>query len=611
MHRRCLLFLTFALTSTIALPAIAVETDLEVRDPSTIAKIGDTYWIYGTGAGVAQFSSHDRLHWTYRGPVFRTPPPWLVDAVPDNKNNIAWAPDVRYFDGLYHLYFAYSTIGSKTSAIGLAVNKTLDPSGWTDKGVVVASGSSTDFNTIDPCIFDDANGNPWLSFGSYFGGIKIMPIDPVTGMQSTTDRTIYSVAEHPQSSANSIEASAVYYHQGYYYLFVNWDACCAGSKSTYNIRIGRSKSVTGSYVDKSGKDTMDGGGSLFLGSIPDNGGGLPFDSEVGPGHAAILPDVDGDWFSCHYEWARDKQGATTVNVMKLTWGDDGWPSVDPGTQTASLPSGLTYRISNQESGLHLFASRADLLQETDDGVAAEVWRIDGDPARGYRITSVDSSLGLTAPDNAKPGDRIALRQFDKSLAQLWDALPSGDGCYAFKNKASGLCLDNPGGSHDAGQPIGLWTPNGLGPQAWRLEIQPDKQGIVPGAVYKLVHASSSLCLDDPSGSRTAGTVIGLWTDNAQVPQRWRISAVDGAYALLSQASGLYAAETPDGKLAFEVAGPTATAHWKLTPTVDGSYQIVNQATLHVLGAVAPDPGSKVELSGNVTGQSWEWFLVRE
>jgi hypothetical protein len=397
---------------------------------------------------------------------------------------------------------------------------------------VIASGSATDFNTIDPCIFEDAGGNPWLSFGSYFSGIKIIRIDPNTGKQSGADRNIYPVAEHPQSSNNSVEASAVYYHGGYYYLFVNWDACCAGSKSTYNIRIGRSKSVTGPYLDKDGKDMMQGGGSLFLGSLPDYGGGLPFDDEVGPGHAAILPDTDGDWFSCHYEWARDKNGATTVNVMKLTWNADGWPSVDAPKHTPPLPSGLTYKISNQESDLRLYAAGSEVVQETDDGTRAENWRIDGDAGTGYRITSSDNALSISAPDATKAGDRIILREKSESAAQLWSVEPVGGGFYRFTNKASKLFLDDPGGSHDAGHPIGLWHGNNLPPQSWRLEIQADAQGIVPGATHKLVLAAGNLCLDDPSGSRDPGTAIGLWTDNDQTPQRWRIApAGDGTYTM--------------------------------------------------------------------------------
>ena len=623
---RSVLPLAILATMSIAAPAIAYETDVEVRDPSTIVKAGGTYWIYGTGHGVSQFSSKDRKHWTFEGPVFATPPAWLKDAVPDNKNGVAWAPDIRYFNGLYHLYIAYSTIGSKRSAISLAVNKTLDPKGWTDAGVVVASSPSTDFNAIDPSIFVDADGKPWLSFGSYFGGIKVMPIDPSTGLQSTTDRTIYPIAEHPQSSANSIEASAVYFHRGYYYLFVNWDACCAGSKSTYNIRVGRSKSVTGPFVDKAGKDMMLGGGTLFLGSIPDTGAGLPFDDEVGPGHAAILPDTDGDWFSCHYEWAGDKQGATTVNVMKLTWVDDGWPAVDTDNSTPPLPSGLTYKISNQESDLRLFASRGDLLQETDDGTRAEIWRIDGvenslpfregqwvGPDKGYRVEAIDSGLCLTAPDDAKPGDKVKLQSATGSTTQLWSATPLGDGYYRFQNKASGLCLDNPGGSHEGGQPIGLWRANGQPPQAWRLEIQPNKDGIVPGALYKLVQVSSNLCLDDPDGTRAAGTVLGLWTDNAKTPQRWRIStAVDGSYTILSQAGGRYAGQASN-ELVFEENGLSARAHWKFAQGDDGSYRIVNQSTGHVLGTLAarPQPGAKLELNENGAGDSWRWHLVRE
>ena len=121
-----LLFLTLLLALT---PARALETDLTIHDPSTVVKSGGTYWVYGTGRGLPQFSSPDRLHWTFRGPVFAAAPAWVAETVPANKGNFAWAPDVHFFGGLWHLYYTYSSFGSKVSGIGVATNATLDPEG--------------------------------------------------------------------------------------------------------------------------------------------------------------------------------------------------------------------------------------------------------------------------------------------------------------------------------------------------------------------------------------------------------------------------------------------------------------------------------------------------
>jgi len=610
------LFSTWSFHAGQAFASPGTETDCLTRDPSTIVKAGDTYWIYGTGVGVSQFSSTDKFHWTYRGQVFTNPPDWVAKLVPENKDGIAWAPDIRLFNGTYYLYYSYSTIGRKNSGIGVATNKTLDPKGWVDRGIVIHSGPETDFNTIDPCIFDDSSGAPWLSFGSYFSGIKIIKIDPATGMQSTQDPNIYPVAEHPQSPANSIEASAVYFHDGYYYLFVNWDACCAGFRSTYNIRIGRSTAVTGPYLDKSGKDMMLGGGSLFLGSSPDFGDGLPFDDEVGPGHAAIVEDTDGYWFSCHYEAARDKGGATTVNVMKLTWGPDGWPSLPSITSPNAIPSGLIFKLENENSGLALYGAGSDILQQTDDGTKTEVWRIDAVQNGYYTLTNINRNMLLSAEQGAQPRGKVTFVPSPPGNYALWKVEPAENGYFSLLNKGSGLCLDDPGGTKDAGRAISLWTPNDLPPQHWRMELQADDIGIVSGAMYKIVNSDSGLCMDDPGGSHAAGLAIGVWSDNGLRPQRWRLEWARGrSYRIVSEES----------ELALSSAGLTSGDHggvhqmkvedspsqlWEIVQGKGGQCTLKNEQTQTMLSAQKV-PGSKLNLGPTDAETASEWILVRE
>jgi len=146
-----LLFFALLLWTALAVsPVRAAETDCTTRDPSTLIKGRDgVYWLYGTGTGAQQFSSPDRLHWTNRGPVFASAPPWVASTVPGNKDNTVWAPDIRVFNGKNYLYYCYSTIGSKQSGIGVATNQTLDPRGWVDQGLVIRTGSDTSNKAID------------------------------------------------------------------------------------------------------------------------------------------------------------------------------------------------------------------------------------------------------------------------------------------------------------------------------------------------------------------------------------------------------------------------------------------------------------------------------
>jgi arabinan endo-1,5-alpha-L-arabinosidase len=203
-----------------------------------------------------------------------------------------------------------------TSAIGLATNSTLDPEDpayhWTDQGFVVRTQDGDGYNAIDPSVFRDRDGSLWLTFGSYWSGIKLIQLDPQTGKRPTVDSKLFSIAHN-----ESIEASCLCRHDDYYYLFVNWGSCCRGLRSTYNIRIGRSKSVTGPYLDKAGVDMLQSGGTLFLATT--NG---PL---IGPGHAAMLNAKGKEWFTSDFEGDIRMNGRATLAIMPLHWNADNWP----------------------------------------------------------------------------------------------------------------------------------------------------------------------------------------------------------------------------------------------------------------------------------------------
>ena len=463
-HSPALLLL--ALLFLLALPpARAMETDMSARDPSTVVKSGGTYWVYGTGRGIPQFSSTDRRHWTFRGPVFSNAPAWVADAVPANMHNNAWAPDIHFFQGRWHLYYAYSSFGSKVSGIGVATNDSLDPKSWTDQGLVVRTGKDTNYNAIDPCIFLDGAGKPWLSFGSYFSGIKLIAIDPATGKSAVGDATVYNIATRPHTPPNAIEASCVYYHAGYYTLFVAWDGCCAGPKSTYNIRMGRSRSVTGPYLDKAGKDMEEGGGTLFLGSVGDNGSGRPIDDEVGPGHAGILEDGGDTYVSYHEEWARDRGGKTTLNLSKLAWDTDGWPRLvlDPGPY--QLVSALaTYGIA---------AGVGTAVQTLPTGGPGRQWTLGYLGDGFYRLVNAAGKALSVSGDTAKTSAPVQVMPYQGRTGQQWYLQQNDDGTWTLLSKSSGktLALDVTGCSLNDGTPLEQWTANGLDCQKWSFRAR--------------------------------------------------------------------------------------------------------------------------------------------
>lgn len=296
----------------------------QIHDPVMI-KEGDTYYCFATHGGIYMRQSTDLLEWKRPFPpsVFSptNAPDWTQEMVPGSNNDI-WAPDISYFNDRFHLYYSVSTFGSNRSVIGLATNATLNAKSdnykWVDQGLVIESVSSDNFNAIDPNLIIDASGVPWLAFGSHWSGIKMRRLDYGTGLLSSEDSTLYSLASRPVHP-RAVEAPFIIRKHGWYYLFVSFDACCRGVDSTYNVRVGRSDSVTGPYVDRDGVDMLNGGGTQVT---------FPTMRWRGPGHNAILQNGDTDYL-VHHAYDADNVGVETLRIAPLVWDDDGWPSLKP------------------------------------------------------------------------------------------------------------------------------------------------------------------------------------------------------------------------------------------------------------------------------------------
>ena len=310
-----------------AIPAgVSAQTgDVGVHDPSII-KQGESYYIFSTGNGIPIKRSRDLVRWENAGRVFDGMPAWVAEAVPAARGSL-WAPDISFFNGRYHLYYSASSFGSQRSAIGLATNATLDPTApdyrWEDHGPVVRSlpGVST-FNAIDPNLVLDAAGVPWLSWGSFWGVLKMRRVDPSTGMLSTGDSTLHSLAARQGTEATmgpdndqSVEAPFIVRRGGYYYLFASYDMCCRGTRSTYNIRVGRSDSVTGPYVDERGEVMTRGGGDVVLATMG---------PMRGPGHNSVL--VEGDrYYLVHHYYDAEDGGRSKLQIRPISWIEE-WPA---------------------------------------------------------------------------------------------------------------------------------------------------------------------------------------------------------------------------------------------------------------------------------------------
>jgi arabinan endo-1,5-alpha-L-arabinosidase len=294
-----------------------------VHDPCIIRQ-DDAFYVFCTtgsserepGGFVACRKSRDLLAWEKTGYVFREIPGWAREAIPGARG--IWAPDISHFNGRYHLYYAVSTFGSNRSAIGLATNATLDAAApdfaWRDEGLVLESTRFDRFNAIDPNLLQDRDGGLWLSWGSFWTGLKMARIDPATGKRPEGDDAIHAIARrlHPP---DAIEAPYIIAHGEYYYLFASFDFCCRGADSTYFVACGRSRDVLGPYEDVDGRSMERGGGSIVIEAN---------ERWKGPGHNAVLSVGERD-FLVYHAYDAQNAGVPTLRISPIYWTPDGWP----------------------------------------------------------------------------------------------------------------------------------------------------------------------------------------------------------------------------------------------------------------------------------------------
>lgn len=311
------------------------------HDPVAIQCDG-TWYLFCTGFGVHMFTSQDQVNWKFAGQVFDTPPQWAKETVPGYRGH-TWAPDVFYRDGLYYLYYSCSSFGKNDSAIGVATNKTLNPESpdykWEDHGCVVRSvAGRDDWNAIDPNLFVDEDGKGWMSFGSFWGGLKLVQLDS-TLTRVAEPQVWYPLCTRPEGTAEdtsetdtaikadsrgkafdpgngAVEAPFIVKRDGYYYLFASYDLCCRGPKSTYKVVVGRSKKVTGPYMDKEGVSLLEGGGTVVVSGN---------EQYPGVGHCAVVASPEGDKLFFHGYDKKIKYNAHLL-IRPIQW-QDGWPVV--------------------------------------------------------------------------------------------------------------------------------------------------------------------------------------------------------------------------------------------------------------------------------------------
>lgn len=294
-----------------------------VHDPCMIKGDG-LYHVFCTsqmreGKGLIHWrTSPDMINWTFKGSVMPVFPEWVIDEIPDTRG--AWAPDISYVNGRYHLYYCASLFGKNHSVIGLLTTPTLDTArpdfGWKDEGLVIRSREGDRYNAIDPSHIVDAEGRRWLSFGSFWSGLQLVELDPATGKPKKGAK-IRRIAGRGKPGA--IEAPFIFRRGGWYYLVAAYDFCCRGVNSSYYTCVGRAQTIDGPYLDDAGQKLTDGGGTVLLRA----GEGDRF---KGPGGASVFEE-NGAYFIVYHAYDAEKNGRPALRIQQLEWTADNWPKV--------------------------------------------------------------------------------------------------------------------------------------------------------------------------------------------------------------------------------------------------------------------------------------------
>ena len=291
-----------------------------IHDPSTLAECDGKYYTFGTGGG--GLISDDG--WAWHGGAVRP--------------GGGAAPDVMKIGDRYLIIYGATgggLGGGHNGRILTMWNKTLDPKSpdfrFSKPVEVCSSDGLEDQDAIDPCLFLDPNtGRLWVTYGTYFGSIRLIELDPTTGRRVAGNKE--------RDIAIDCEATDLIYRDGWYYLLGTHGTCCDGPNSTYNIVVGRSRNVEGPYLDNVGRDMLHGGGRMVVAAG---------DRKYGPGHfGRTIVDKGVEVMSCHFEADLDRSGRSVLGILPLLW-HNGWP-------VAGKPfCGGDYEIASERRGYSL------------------------------------------------------------------------------------------------------------------------------------------------------------------------------------------------------------------------------------------------------------------
>lgn len=371
-----------------------------VHDPA-VCLVGDTFYMYSTDAIFVDTAAHTRMrpkgfvqmrksadlvNWQFAGWAFPEIPAEAVEWVRSNNNghgaHNVWAPYmVDMHDGTFHLYYCVSAFGKNSSYIGLAeAPSPLGP--WKHVAPAVKTNSDTPTNAIDPSVITTSDGRCFMHYGSYFGGLNCLELNPATGLPTVEGDLGSKTASRANYRHDNIEAPEIIFNpdNGFYYLFLSYDPLM----TTYNVRVGRSRSAKGPFTDMHGRQLADSTENFPILTAPYRFEG--HSGWVGTGHCGVFTDADGNFFMAHQGRLASAPDMMVLHVRRMFFTPDGWPMVSPERYAAVRERFFKPAdIEGEWEIMRLFEPRAD-RSGSASALLSECDLLDGDGNGSQRFT---------------------------------------------------------------------------------------------------------------------------------------------------------------------------------------------------------------------------------
>ena len=619
---------------------------LNSADPSPLVNDGSAYYQFTTGTqGIWYSKSTDLSAWTAGGYVSPTGTPnvypsWITTAVPGWTPGNFWAPHVAKIGGNYWMYYTCSTFGSSRSAIGLTKATSLTGMDWVDQGPVVTSDGSFDaFNAIDPYLFEDTNGTMWLSYGSFFGGIAVIQIDPATMKVKSGSTPIRIAGGNPVGA--DWEGSCITRNNGYYYLWANRGSCCQGLNSTYTIVVGRATAVTGPYFNQSGTalTAANANGTFVVGNVG---------NKLSPGGVGAFA-VSGSNYMNYFYYDANNGGNTYLDIAKITYGGD-WPawstnfSIPASSELTTSPASMAFTTAASSQNVTVtsnvawtastdqpaWLSASPASGSNNGAVTVNATANGGANARtgtvtisgggisstvsvsqngtGYTLSATPTSVTLASSASNSVETVTSNTAWTVTSGQTWltssPASGSNNGSFTLSATANTTTAAR----------VATVTLSGGG-MTQLITVTQGAAGGVPIAAgtYRLVNRVSGKALDN-LGSTGGGATVAQYTVGPSNNQLWVLSYVGANAKLACVTGGNYLdslGNTWDGAQVAQWSNSgSANQQWTLTSQGGGWYQVINAGNGKALDTGGNNGNSAVmQLWFTNSSQNQQWQFV--